>query len=291
MELNLLKDCRHENIVGYYGSFHVPQQNEIIICMEHMDGRSLDVVLQHAGRLSQRMIGHISVSVLKGLRYLHEKMRVMHRDIKPSNILVNSKGQVKLCDFGVSAQLINSIANSFVGTRSYMAPERLMGSHEYTIKSDVWALGVSLIEIAVGFYPIPRFSEIDLKSYISRHPVLDASSDASFNAAFNALQISGSGATGIRPTARMAIFELLEYIVSQPPPELYVIEGAFTEDFVKFVNSCLRTTMTDRPTFVQLSEMPFWTKAEAVQEQEEANFSTWIAMVVRQTNECREKNV
>lgn len=57
------------------------------------------------------------MSVLKGLTYLREKHQIMHRDVKPSNILVNSSGEIKLCDFGVSGQLIDSMANSFVGTR------------------------------------------------------------------------------------------------------------------------------------------------------------------------------
>lgn len=59
------------------------------------------------------------------------------------------EGEVKLCDFGVSGQLIDSMANSFVGTRSYMAPERLTGE-QYSTLSDVWSLGLSLIELATG---------------------------------------------------------------------------------------------------------------------------------------------
>lgn len=59
--------------------------------------------------------------VLKGLSYLRDKHAIMHRDVKPSNILVNSGGEIKMCDFGVSGQLIDSMANSFVGTRSYMS--------------------------------------------------------------------------------------------------------------------------------------------------------------------------
>ena len=118
-ELETLRRCQHDSIVGYYGAFISQANNEIVICMEHMDGRSLDVVLTHAGRIPEPIIGNISIAVLDGLLYLHKTHKIMHRDVKPSNILVNSVGDIKLCDFGVSAQLINSIANSFVGTRSY----------------------------------------------------------------------------------------------------------------------------------------------------------------------------
>lgn len=61
------------------------------------------------------------LQVVKGLIYLREQHSIIHRDVKPSNILVNSAGEIKICDFGVSGQLIDSMANSFVGTRSYMS--------------------------------------------------------------------------------------------------------------------------------------------------------------------------
>ena len=98
------------------------------------------------------VLGKITVAVLSGLIYLYESHRIMHRDIKPSNVLVNSKGAIKLCDFGVSGELVNSVANTFVGTSTYMAPERIQGSH-YTIKSDVWSVGLTVMELAIGRFP------------------------------------------------------------------------------------------------------------------------------------------
>lgn len=84
----------------------------------------------------------------------------MSTDVKPTNILVNTKGQVKLCDFGVSGQLERSLAKTNIGCQSYMAPERIQGEHQgqvssYTVASDVWSLGLTLIEFARGHYPFP----------------------------------------------------------------------------------------------------------------------------------------
>lgn len=75
-------------------------------------------------------------------------------DVKPSNILMRRNGEIKLCDFGASGKLIDSVAHSFVGSRSYMAPERISGQ-SYNTSSDVWSLGLTLIELATGHYPIP----------------------------------------------------------------------------------------------------------------------------------------
>ncbi|XP_017597951.1 PREDICTED: dual specificity mitogen-activated protein kinase kinase 2 [Corvus brachyrhynchos] len=118
-ELQVLHECNSPYIVGFYGAFY--SDGEISICMEHMDGGSLDQVLKEAKRIPEEILGKVSIAVLRGLAYLREKHQIMHRDVKPSNILVNSRGEIKLCDFGVSGQLIDSMANSFVGTRSYMS--------------------------------------------------------------------------------------------------------------------------------------------------------------------------
>ncbi|KAA0723370.1 Dual specificity mitogen-activated protein kinase kinase 5 [Triplophysa tibetana] len=78
-------------------------------------------------------------------------------DVKPSNMLVNTRGQVKLCDFGVSTQLVNSIAKTYVGTNAYMAPERISGE-QYGIHSDVWSVGISFMEDP-PMLPLGQFSE------------------------------------------------------------------------------------------------------------------------------------
>lgn len=280
-ELKLLEECNHENIVKYYGNFTPSQQQEIVICMEHMDGRSLDVVLKTSGRFSQRIIGVIAICVLRGLRYLHEEKKVMHRDIKPSNILVNTEGKVKLCDFGVSANLINSIANSFVGTRSYMAPERLMGTQEYTIKSDVWALGITLIELALGFYPIPGKSRAEIQNFL-KIPILDAETEEYFNITYKKIHdYAEQHYTGLQPTQNMAIFELLDHIVTADPPQLYEEPPHFDANFVNFVNSCLKKEMQERATFIELSEMEFVKESETVFAKDTEYFSKYMTYIVK----------
>ncbi|XP_074651065.1 dual specificity mitogen-activated protein kinase kinase 5-like isoform X2 [Tubulanus polymorphus] len=159
-ELEILYKCNSDSIISFFGAFFA--ESRISICTEHMDGGSLD----RFGQIPESIVGRVAVSVVKGLQYLWG-MKIMHRDVKPSNILVNTAGQVKLCDFGVSVQLINSIAKSYVGTNIYMAPERLKGE-EYSVHSEVWSLGVSLFEMAVGKFPYEF--PFDLMNQIVKEP-------------------------------------------------------------------------------------------------------------------------
>ncbi|ODV95931.1 hypothetical protein PACTADRAFT_41265 [Pachysolen tannophilus NRRL Y-2460] len=154
-ELNFNRSCNSPYIVKYYGTFMSEESATIFIAMEYMGGRSLDAVYKNIknrnGRIGEKVLGKIAESVLRGLSYLHER-KIIHRDIKPQNILLDDNGSVKLCDFGVSGEVVDSLATTFTGTSYYMAPERIKGQ-PYTVTSDVWSLGLTLLEVAQGRFP------------------------------------------------------------------------------------------------------------------------------------------
>lgn len=151
-ELQYNRLCQLPYIVQYFGTFMVERQLMIGIAMEYMGGRLLDAIYKRviqidpSNRINEKVLGKIALLVLRGLTYLHQQ-RIIHRDIKPLNILLDRCGNVKLCDFGVSGDVVNSLATTFVGTQYYMAPERIMGK-PYTVTSDVWLLGLTLLEVA-----------------------------------------------------------------------------------------------------------------------------------------------
>ncbi|CRG85820.1 mitogen-activated protein kinase kinase [Talaromyces islandicus] len=181
-ELNFNKDCASQHICRYYGAFMDKSTGTISIAMEFCEGGSLDSIYREVrklgGRTGEKVLGKVAEGVLNGLTYLHSR-KIIHRDIKPSNILLCRNGQVKLCDFGVSGEFgTKGDANTFIGTSYYMAPERITGQ-SYTITSDVWSLGVTLLEVAQHRFPFPadgtemqpRAGLIDLLTYIVSQPI------------------------------------------------------------------------------------------------------------------------
>ena len=127
IELKTLHDCNHDNVLKSYGAFE--KEGKVNIALEFMDSGSLAHILKKVGQIDEPIVGMITVQILQGLAYLHKK-HVVHRDIKPANILLNKNGVVKLADFGVSGQTETSTdcLTSWVGTMSYMSPERLKGA-------------------------------------------------------------------------------------------------------------------------------------------------------------------
>ncbi|PVV01008.1 hypothetical protein BB560_004592 [Smittium megazygosporum] len=179
-ELSFLKYCDSPHIVKFYGASFIDNEDgqSIYMYMEYCDAGSLHNIYKKVGsmngRIGEGVLGKVAEAVLNGLVYLH-KNRIIHRDIKPSNILLTGSGGIKLCDFGVSGELVDSIAQTFVGTSYYMAPERIQGAG-YSVKSDVWSLGLTLMEVARGRFPFPEDSKekltvIELLDYIVRMPI------------------------------------------------------------------------------------------------------------------------
>lgn len=154
-ELRFNRTCSSPHIVKYYGTFLNDEAASIFIAMEYCGGGSLDAIYKRVkdrgGRIGEKVLGKVAEGVLKGLSYLHER-RIIHRDIKPQNILLDKEGQVKLCDFGVSGEVVNSLATTFTGTSYYMAPERILGQ-PYSVTSDVWSLGLTIMEVAQHRFP------------------------------------------------------------------------------------------------------------------------------------------
>ncbi|GIY49469.1 hypothetical protein CEXT_207941 [Caerostris extrusa] len=112
---------------SFYGALF--REGDVWICMEVMD-TSLDKfypkVFNNEETIPEEVLAKVAFAVVSALHYLHSKLRVIHRDVKPSNILINRGGAVKICDFGISGYLVDSIAKTVdAGCKPYMAPERI----------------------------------------------------------------------------------------------------------------------------------------------------------------------
>ncbi|XP_010924452.1 mitogen-activated protein kinase kinase 1 isoform X1 [Elaeis guineensis] len=176
LKINQASQCPHV-VVCYHSFYH---NGIIYLVLEYMDRGSLADIIKQVKTILEPYLAIVCKQVLKGLVYLHHERHVIHRDIKPSNLLVNHSGEIKITDFGVSAVLANSMGqrDTFVGTYNYMSPERISGS-SYDYKSDIWSLGLVILECAIGRFPyIPSEQEEGCLSF----------------------------------------YELLEAIVDQPPP-------------------------------------------------------------------------
>ncbi|PGH02785.1 STE/STE7 protein kinase [Helicocarpus griseus UAMH5409] len=214
MELDILHRCVSPFIIDFYGAFF--QEGAVYICVEYMDGGSVEKV--YGDGVPENILRKITLSTIMGLKSLKDEHNIIHRDVKPTNILINTRGQIKICDFGVSGNLVASIAKTNIGCQSYMAPERIAGGGAntgggtYSVQSDIWSLGLTVVECAKGGYPYP-------------------------------------------PETFNNIFSQLNAIVHGDPPKLP--EEGYSSEAKDFVQSCLNKNASLRPTYAMLLRHPW----------------------------------
>ncbi|KAK6952473.1 hypothetical protein Daesc_007011 [Daldinia eschscholtzii] len=230
-ELVILHECASPYIIEFFGAFF--QESAVYMCLEYMDGGSIDKL--YSGGIPENVLRKITYCTVMGLKELKDKHNIIHRDVKPTNILINTRGQVKICDFGVSGNLVASIAKTNIGCQSYMAPERISGGAfmqtgagdgTYSVQSDIWSLGLTIIECGMGKYPYP-------------------------------------------PEVSSTIFSQLSAIVEGDPPDL---PDRYSEAARTFVHGCLNKVPKLRPTYQALLASEWiedLTKPETITEEDE----------------------
>lgn len=199
----------HPNVVEFYGAFYF--DSDVYIALECMKG-SLKDLLRLVKALPEEILVHIAWQVLQGLVYLHKDLHLVHRDIKPANILLNTRGQVKVADFGVSGEIENTLglAKTFVGTSWYMDPDRIEGKH-HSSTADVWSFGLTIMECALGYFPYTPPGQC---------------------------------------TEDLGYFDIHEAVVKRDAPRLP--SDQFSEPFCDIIEKCLMKNLFKRPASEQL---------------------------------------
>ncbi|XP_023711826.1 serine/threonine-protein kinase mig-15 isoform X6 [Cryptotermes secundus] len=182
LEINVLKKySNHRNIATYYGAFIKKsppgKDDQLWLVMEYCGAGSVtDLVKSTKGQsLKEEWIAYICREILRGLSYLHTN-KVIHRDIKGQNVLLTDNAEVKLVDFGVSAQLDRTIGrrNTFIGTPYWMAPEVIACDENpdatYDNRSDLWSLGITALEMAESQPPLCDLHPMRALFLIPRNP-------------------------------------------------------------------------------------------------------------------------
>ena len=214
-EVKLGTLLKHENIIRIYATYFL--KGRINFVMEYMDKGTLLDILKKVKKIPEKYMGIITYQVVKGLAYCQKEKKIIHRDLKPSNILVNSKGEIKIADFGVSTMVEGSWAQkkTMIGTYIYMAPERI-DADSYYLNSDIWSLGIIVMECLLGYYPYIIYNNNTL------------------------------------PNSVWIVHELIE---NNPIPTLS--SELYSKELIDFIKQCLIKDINKRPKAVQLLNHSF----------------------------------
>tara|TARA_B110001452_G_scaffold261588_1_gene260551 strand:- start:107 stop:1345 length:1239 start_codon:yes stop_codon:yes gene_type:complete len=285
-------------------------EGAMYIVLEYMDGGSLADVLQAAqltgsSALSEAVMARLAARVLGGLNYLHRERHQVHRDVKPGNILLNTRGEVKISDFGLSAELDSTkeMCATFIGTHAYMSPERLSGK-PYSFASDVWSLGIAArskwpswrrhswppraheaasegSRLLLALVRRGPASQIPLRGRgFSEREAAQVDMFAAFDHPGITLVECALGAYPYPAYSSSNYFVLLSQIINDAAPALSPEQ--FSPEFVDFVALCLHKEPELRPQAQQLLQHP-WLRAH-----DDAIRPFDFAAFVRTVNELRQ---
>ncbi|CUF99019.1 protein kinase, putative [Bodo saltans] len=224
-------------LVDFYGAYS--HEGCVYIAMECMDGSLVDLA-----PMPDAALASVSRDVLLGLQYLHQQRRLIHRDMKPGNVLYNATtGCAKISDFGVSSALDqhNESAHTFVGTVTYMSPERLRGE-SYSFEGDVWSWGISVAELALGAHPYSHL-------------------------------------TNPGDSTETKFWVLMQHLNGDGP--VIALPSTFNPLLAAFIHACLTKDAATRPTIAELLKHPFITTFAGVEHVDASAIRTsvtsWIA--------------
>eukprot|EP01059_Diplonema_ambulator_P019744 TRINITY_DN3338_c0_g1_i1.p1 TRINITY_DN3338_c0_g1~~TRINITY_DN3338_c0_g1_i1.p1 ORF type:complete len:410 (+),score=119.25 TRINITY_DN3338_c0_g1_i1:68-1231(+) len=237
------------HVIEFYGAY--VQDGSAFIALQYMDGSLLDMLNPNETDVNKRgvpenILAPVSKMVLKGLEYLHHQRHLVHRDLKPSNLLFSNDGMIKITDFGVSQELESTCgdAKSFVGTVTYMSPERLKGE-TYYYSVDIWGLGISLVELVTGQHPFQS--------------------------------VLGEAAVG---DSSLKFWKLVQHLSSTESPISLPSELEVSDEFKDFINQCLVKEGSTRTSAAALLHHPWITENtadDAEDYKDMARISTWLS--------------
>ena len=250
-ELEAMYDSNHNHLVSFHGAFY--SEGSISIAMEYMDVGAITDIMEVCGKIPETILSVITEQVLQGFYYLHKKRHLIHRDVKPNNILMNSKGEFKITDFGVSSELEDSKADcgTFVGTVMYMSPERL-GGEKYSYESDIWSFGLTIMELATGRFP---YNDDDDDNSEKKNKI-----------------------------RQYGFWELLT-LINKNDPQLNPKE--FSKEICNFISICLNKDRTKRPTAEFLLSHPFVTRARNYSKE----YQQWVSIVTPMVQKLNAKKI
>ncbi|VAI01679.1 unnamed protein product [Triticum turgidum subsp. durum] len=158
-EADVLSRTASPFVVRCHSVLPAAASGDVALLLELVDGGSLDCIRSRRGAFTEAALAEVAAQALSGLAYLHAR-RIVHLDVKPANLLASTAGEVKVADFGIAKVLARAgdHCTSYARTSAYMSPERFdpeaHGGHYDPYAADVWSLGVTLLELFMGRYPL-----------------------------------------------------------------------------------------------------------------------------------------